>query len=72
MGGTVTVKDLVILFHKIEIMPGAHFCGWGRDGIFTAATDPDPFQSNRIPRRLVQLPYTPRLGGRIPLRETPT
>ena len=30
MGGTVTVKDLVILFNKIEIMPGAHFCGRGR------------------------------------------
>ena len=30
MGGTVTVKDLDILSDKIEIMPGALFCGQGR------------------------------------------
>ena len=30
MGGAVTVKDFVILFHIIEITPGAHFCGGGR------------------------------------------
>ena len=30
MGGTVTVKGIVILFNSIEIMPGTHFCGPGR------------------------------------------
>ena len=30
MGGTFTVKNLVILLKKIGIMPGAHFCGRGR------------------------------------------
>ena len=30
MGGKATVKDLVILFNKIDLMPGAHFCGRDR------------------------------------------
>ena len=43
MGGTVTVKDVGALFHKIEILPGAHFAAGVVDGISTAATAPDPF-----------------------------
>ena len=30
MGGTATVKDLFILFNKIEVTPGAHCSGRGR------------------------------------------
>ena len=71
MGSTVTLKDLVILFIMKKKCKVPMFEAGVVEGISTATTDLDTFQSTGIRRRLVRPPYTPRQMGRIPLRDTP-